>query len=105
MAAMAAVRTARRFAIIEGDTGMRARMDLHERRFLMADDRAYLDEIELTLARVYHIPPERIAVVVRELGHEIQHARMRGDRRPPGLLLPYGGAAKQSEILAALLTS
>jgi hypothetical protein len=80
-------------------------MDLHERRFLMADDRAYLDEIELTLARVYHIPPERIAVVVRELGHEIQHARMRGDRRPPGLLLPYGGAAKQSEILAALLTS
>ncbi len=80
-------------------------MDLHERRFLTADDRAYLDEIELTLARVYRIPPERVGAVVRDLGHEMQHARMRGDRRPPGALLPYGGAARHAEMLAALLVA
>ncbi|GEM_PF-5472360 len=80
-------------------------MDIHERRFLTADDRTYLDEIELTLARVYSIPPERVGVTVRALGRELQRVRARGDQRPPDAHFPYGGAAQHAEILAALLVS
>lgn len=80
-------------------------MDIHERRFLTADDRAYLDEIELTLARVYHIPPERIGVVVRALGREVQRERARGDQTPATIRYPYGGATGHAEVLAALLVA
>lgn len=78
-------------------------MDLHERRFLTVADRAYLDEIEVTLARVYHIPPERIVVVVRALGREMQRERARGDRTPTAIRYSYGGATGHAEALAALL--
>jgi len=80
-------------------------MDLHERRFLTAADRTYLDEIEVTLARVYHIPPERVGVVVRALGREVQHARTQGDQTPTAGRYPYGGAAGHAEVLAALLVA
>ncbi len=80
-------------------------MDLHERRFLTADDRTYLDEIELTLARVYHLPPERIGLVVRALGREVQRDRAQGDHTPVALRYPYGGAAGHAEVLAALLVT
>ncbi len=78
-------------------------MDLHERRFLTADDRTYLDEIEVTLARVYHIPPERSGVVVRVLAREVQRDRARGDQTPATVRYPYGGAKGHAEVLAALL--
>ncbi|MHB8645942.1 MAG: hypothetical protein ACYDAR_09170 [Thermomicrobiales bacterium] len=80
-------------------------MDIHERRFLTADDRAYLDDVELTLARVYRIPPERVGVAVRALGREIQRVRARGDQQPTGAHFPYGGAAAHAEILAAMLVT
>lgn len=78
-------------------------MDIHERRFLTVADRAYLDEIELTLARVYGIPPERGAIVVREIGRELRRARAQGDQRPITAHFPYGGAAGHAEVLALLL--
>jgi hypothetical protein len=78
-------------------------MDIHERRFLTADDRAYLDEIELTLARAYDIPRERAAAVVREIGREVRRARAQGDRQPITAHFPYGGAAAHAEALAVLL--
>ncbi|MCA1669518.1 MAG: hypothetical protein LC793_19450, partial [Thermomicrobia bacterium] len=78
-------------------------MDIHERRFLTREDRKYLDEIELTLSRVYGIPPERVALVVRAVGRELQRLRARGDREPPTVHFPYGGAAGHAEVLAALL--
>lgn len=78
-------------------------MDLHERRFLTADDRTYLDEIELTLAHVYHLPPERIGLVVRALGREMQRERVQGDHTLVAVRYPYGGAAGHAEVLAALL--
>ncbi len=80
-------------------------MDLHERRFLTTDDRKYLDDIELTLAHVYRIPPERIAMVVREIGGELRRARARGDQQPTGAHFPYGGAAGHAEAVAALLVT
>lgn len=78
-------------------------MDLHERRFLTADDRRYLDDVELALARTYRIPPEQVAMVVRELGGALRRARTRGDQRPASIHFPYGGAVAHAEALAALL--
>jgi hypothetical protein len=78
-------------------------MDIHERRFLTADDRAYLDEIELTLAHAYGIPPERAAMAIREIGRELRRARALGDRQPITAHFPYGGAAAHAEALAVLL--
>ena len=78
-------------------------MEVHERRFLTANDRQYLDEVELTLARVYRIPPERAGTVARALGRDLQRMRARGDQTPPGVQFPYGGAAGHAEALAALI--
>lgn len=78
-------------------------MDIHERRFLTADDRAYLDEVELTLAHAYGIPPERAAMAIREIGRELRRARAQGDRRPIIAHFPYGGVAGHAEALAVLL--
>jgi hypothetical protein len=78
-------------------------MDVHERRFLTADDRRYLDDVELALARTYRIPPERVAMIVRELSGALRRARTRGDRQPANVHFPYGGAAAHAEALAALL--
>lgn len=78
-------------------------MDIHERRFLTADDRAYLDEVEVALARVYRIPPERVGVAIRALGGELRRVRGRGDQKPATVHFPYGGPAAHAEIVAALL--
>jgi len=78
-------------------------MDVHERRFLTTHDRQYLDDLELTLARAYRIPPERAGSVVRALGRDLQRMRARGDQTPPGVQFPYGGAAGHAEALAALI--
>ncbi|MDQ2784251.1 MAG: hypothetical protein M3Y58_04530 [Chloroflexota bacterium] len=80
-------------------------MEIHERRFLTTSDRRYLDEVELTLARVYRIPPERAGAVVRALGRDLQRMRARGDQTPPGVQFPYGGAAGHAEALAALIVA
>ncbi len=80
-------------------------MEVHERRFLTTNDRQYLDDIELTLARVYRIPPERAGMVVRALGRDLQRMRARGDQTPPGIQFPYGGAAGHAEALAALIVA
>jgi hypothetical protein len=80
-------------------------MDVHERRFLTAEDRKYLDDVELALARTYRIPPERVMTVVRELASALRHARSRGDQQPTSVHFPYGGAAAHAEALAALLIS
>ena len=80
-------------------------MEVHERRFLTANDRQYLDEVELTLARVYRIPPERAGTVARALGRDLQRMRARGDQTPPGVQFPYGGAAGHAEALAALIVA
>ncbi len=78
-------------------------MDVHERRFLTAEDRKSLDDVELALARTYCIPPERVMIVVRELAGELRHARSRGNQQPTSVHFPYGGAAAHAEALAALL--
>ncbi len=78
-------------------------MELHERRFLTTADLNYLETVELTLARVYRIPPEQIGLVVRALGRELQQMRARGDQTPSTIHFPYGGAAEHAEILAALI--
>ncbi len=80
-------------------------MDVHERRFLTTNDRQYLDDVELTLARVYRIPPERAGTVVRALGRDLQRMRARGDQTPPGVQFPYGGAVGHAEALAALIVA
>jgi len=78
-------------------------MDVHERRFLTTDDRQYLDNVELTLTRVYRLPPERAGAIVRTLGRDLQRLRARGDQTPPGVQYPYGGPAGHAEALAALI--
>lgn len=80
-------------------------MDVHERRFLTTKDRQYLDDVELTLARVYHIPPERAGEIVRALGRDLRQMRARGDQTPPGVQFPYGGAVGHAEALAALIVA
>lgn len=80
-------------------------MDVHERRFLTADDRRYLDDVELALTRTYRIPPERAAMIVRELSGALRRARTRGDRQSANVHFSYGGAAAHAEALAALLLS
>ncbi|MGI8689139.1 MAG: hypothetical protein ACR2M3_11230 [Thermomicrobiales bacterium] len=84
---------------------MRARMDVHERRFLTTNDRQYLDNVELTLTRVYRLPPEHAGAVVRALGRDLQRMRARNDQTPPGVHFPYGGAAGHAEALAALIVA
>lgn len=78
-------------------------MELHERRFLTADDMAYLEEVEVALVRVHHVAPERANRAVRMVGRELQHARARGEGGTPSALLPFGGASAHAEVLAALL--
>lgn len=80
-------------------------MDLHERRFLTANDLAYLEEIELALVRVHGIPAERASEAVRQIAREVQRHRTRGDRTPAAPLFQCGGAAGHAEVIAALLVA
>lgn len=78
-------------------------MELHERRFLTADDMAYLEEVEVALVRMHRLSPERANRAVRVVARELQYARTQGERGAPRALLPYGGASAHAEVLAALL--
>ena len=80
-------------------------MDLHERRFLTASDRAYLEEIELALVRVHGVPAERAGEAVRQVAREIQRHRTQGDRTPADALFACGGAGGHAEVIAALLVA
>lgn len=80
-------------------------MDLHERRFLTADDLAYLEEIELTLVRAHGVPHERAGGAVRRIAQDLHHARVLGDRRPPASVFAAGCASAHAEVLAAMLVA
>jgi hypothetical protein len=79
-------------------------MDVHERRFLTADDRTYLDAVEVALVRVHGIPPGQAANALRSAVKELNRKRMLGDRAAPGAILYSGDASAHAEVLAALLT-
>lgn len=79
-------------------------MDAHERRFITAEDRAYLDALEVALVRVHGVGAERAGNVVREIAAEINRRRLMGTRGATAALFPFGGAAGHAEALAALLT-
>lgn len=79
-------------------------MDAHERRFTTADDRAYLDALEVALVRVHGIGADRAGGVVREVAAEMNRRRMAGARGASASLFPFGGAAGHAEALAALMT-
>lgn len=80
-------------------------MDLHERRFLTAEDLAYLEQIEVTLVRAHGISPARAGGAVRQIARDLHRARALGDRTPPASLLAYGGARAHAEVLAAMLVA
>ncbi len=79
-------------------------MDLHERRFLTADDRAYLDAVEVALVRVHGIPSARAASAIRGAAVELNRKRMIGEGAPPASLFMHGGPEAHAEALAALMT-
>jgi hypothetical protein len=79
-------------------------MDAHERRFLTADDRAYLDAVEVALVRVHGIPSGQAAGAIRGAAAELNRQRMVGARGAPASFFVHGGAAEHAEALAALLT-
>jgi hypothetical protein len=79
-------------------------MDVHERRFLTADDRAYLDAVEVALMRVHGIPPGRAAGAIRRAAAALNRQRMAGGRGAPASLFVHGGPQAHAEALAALLT-
>lgn len=80
-------------------------LDLHERRFLTADDLAYLEAIELALVRLHGISAERAGGAVRPVAREIQRARTLGKRTPAAALFAQRGASIHAEALAALLVA
>jgi hypothetical protein len=79
-------------------------VDLHERRFLTADDRAYLDAVEIALVRVHGIPAGRAADEIRGVARELNRQRMVGADGAPASLFIHGGPEAHAEALAALLT-
>lgn len=78
-------------------------MDIHDRRFLTAEDLSYLEQIEMALVRAHGVPSERAGGVVRQVARDLHRARVLGDRRPPSPLFAYGGASAHAEVLAAML--
>ncbi len=80
-------------------------MDLHERRFLTAHDRAYLEEIELILSHVEGVTSERLLAAVRSVARELQRARTQDEHAVATTIFPYGGARAHAEVLAALIVT
>lgn len=78
-------------------------MDAHERRFLTAADRAYLDAVEVALVRVHGIPSGRAASAIRGAAIELNRQRMVGARDAPASFFVHGGAAEHAEAIAALM--
>jgi len=79
-------------------------MDAHERRFLTADDRAYLDAVEVALVRVHGIPPGRAAGAIRGAAGTLNRRRMAGEHGAPASFFVHGGPQAHAEAIAALLT-
>ena len=80
-------------------------VDTHERRFLTAADRKYVEELELALARVHHLPQRWTYDEVRAVVSDLNHRRARGDSARAEVVFPYGGAAAHAEVIAALRTT
>lgn len=78
-------------------------MELHERRFLSADDLAYLAAMEVALVRVHGIPNERAGGAVRQVARELQRARTRGNQAAAASLFGQRSAPAHAEAVAALL--
>lgn len=78
-------------------------LELHERRFLTADDLAYLESVEVALVRTHGIPVERASAAVRQVARVLQRTRVGGEGLPAAALFGQHDARGHAEAIAAML--